>query len=208
MNCLLCGSKSNIFEDEYFQCNHCGLIFKDPKNFLDSTQEYSRYQFHHNDVHDEGYVNFLKKLIDPIKDQLKSNTTHLDFGSGKKSWYQEYLKKENYLSEVYDLYFYPNKNVLNKKYDLITCSEVVEHFQKPDESLELLFSLVEEHGYLAIMTSLVNEEVNFKNWWYKNDPTHVVFYTEKTMNYLASKYQYKIVFNDHKSVVVLKKESV
>jgi hypothetical protein len=67
---------------------------------------------------------------------------------------------------------------------------------------EKLFATVKSSGILGIMTQFYNDEVDYKSWWYKNDPTHVVFYRQKTLDFLAQKYQMKILYNDHRSVII------
>ncbi|HAD47230.1 MAG TPA: 2-polyprenyl-3-methyl-5-hydroxy-6-metoxy-1,4-benzoquinol methylase, partial [Idiomarina sp.] len=60
-----------------------------------------------------------------------------------------------------------------------------------------LFSLIKPASWLAVMTSLneLKTTASFKNWNYKNDPTHVSFYSRQTINWLAERYQadYEIV---------------
>src|SRR5690606_29451105 len=45
-------------------------------------------------------------------------------------------------------------------------------------------------GLLAVMTSFQTDDNHFANWYYRRDPTHVVFYRESTFHYLAQQYQY------------------
>lgn len=205
MNCLLCHQHANPFLEKYFRCHHCDLVFKDPNNFLNADEEYGRYKFHHNDVFDEGYTKFLNKLIKPLEAKFDEVVCHLDFGSGVRSYFSEYFLKQGKKSEMYDLYFYPDKKILTNQFDLITCSEVAEHFKDPNSSWDELNKLLSDDGYLAVMTSFLKEEIDFEKWWYKNDPTHVVFYSLKTLNYIATRFNWDVFFHDDHSVIIFKK---
>jgi hypothetical protein len=48
-----------------------------------------------------------------------------------------------------------------------------------------LDSLLEEGGWLGIMTNFYNNSIDFEDWYYRKDPTHVVFYTEQTLEVIA-----------------------
>ena len=205
MNCLLCQHHSNEFYPDVFQCENCELVFKNPKGFLKPNEEKERYNFHTNDANELGYRNFLSKLIAPLDRILNNKMTHLDFGSGKTPMFKILLEGKLDQSFYYDLYFYPDKAILNNKYDLVTCSEVVEHFKDPKVSWDELVNVVKQSGYLAVMTNLYSEKIDYKTWWYKNDFTHNVFYTTKTMNYIADFFKLEIFFNDEKSVVIFKR---
>lgn len=46
-------------------------------------------------------------------------------------------------------------------------------------------ALVRPNGWLAIMTCFQTDDTHFANWHYRKEPTHVVFYREETLRYLA-----------------------
>jgi CTP:phosphocholine cytidylyltransferase-like protein len=66
--------------------------------------------------------------------------------------------------------------------------------------------LVRPNGILAIMTLFINAKIDYKSWWYKNDPTHVVFYHEDTFVYLANRFGLEIIFNDKVSIIIFRKK--
>jgi hypothetical protein len=47
---------------------------------------------------------------------------------------------------------------------------------------------VEKGGVLAIMTQMITKETDFSTWYYKNDPTHICFFSKQTMRYLAQQW--------------------
>ena len=54
------------------------------------------------------------------------------------------------------------------------------------------------------MTNFYDDSINFKDWYYRKDPTHVVFYKEKTFEFIASMMSWKIEIPT-KNVVLFKK---
>ncbi len=55
------------------------------------------------------------------------------------------------------------------------------------------------------MTEFLPQNTDFADWYYKNDPTHVCFYNEKSIGYICSKYNFKELYNDKHRVIILKK---
>lgn len=206
MNCLLCHTTATLFASDVFLCNHCGLLFKNPSVHYNSIQDFNRYATHKNNELDQGYIEFLNKLLIPLAQFLPEQFIALDFGCGPGPTLSGLLSGMGGAVENYDPLFFPADELLNKKYDVVTSSEVVEHFKNPDEHWPTLVALVKPGGLLGIMTLLFGPTIDYKSWWYKNDPTHVVFYQEKTLHYLADKFNLEILFNDHKSVVVFRKK--
>jgi hypothetical protein len=69
-------------------------------------------------------------------------------------------------------------------FDVITCTEVAEHFRRPREELERLQSLLRPGGgRLVLQTSFVVPLERFDRWAYQRDPTHLVFYSEESLRW-------------------------
>jgi hypothetical protein len=206
VNCLLCQHESREFSQGVFECSHCFLIFKDPQCFLSKDEDIIRYGSHLNSKEDEGYVTFLEKLILPLTTFLPEKFTALDFGCGPGPTLSYLLGKYGGIVENYDPLFYPDAHhLIPEFYDIVTSTEVVEHFKYPRMNWSEMIDLLKDNGTLAIMTQFFKPETNYESWWYKNDPTHIVFYQEETFNYLAREFQLEILYNDHKSVIIFKK---
>ncbi len=206
--CSLCSETLNHFSESrkktYLICENCGGIQMDSKNFISREKEKARYELHNNDTSDLKYQAFVTPIVDYISDNFKPNDKGLDFGAGTGPVITELLMKHNYSINLYDPLFWDNKEVLNHKYDYIFACEVIEHFHNPKREFDLLYSLLKPQGQLIIMTYLYNDSIDFSNWFYKNDETHVFFYTKKTLNYLKSFYKYQELLVDQR-LIVLKK---
>jgi hypothetical protein len=67
-------------------------------------------------------------------------------------------------------------------------------------------SMLEENGILAIMTSFLSNIEDFENWYYRRDPTHVVFYSQETFKVIARQRKWKYWIED-RNIVFFKKVS-
>jgi hypothetical protein len=206
VNCLLCHTSSFLNIDKVFDCAHCGLVFKNPENHFDLERDIKRYSTHNNSSDDSGYIDFLNNLVKPLSTFLPKSFSAIDFGCGPGPSLSILLSDLGGVVENYDPIFLKNDKALLQTFDVVTCSEVVEHFKKPDQDWNQLISLIKPNGLLAIMTLLISPDINYKSWWYKNDPTHVVFYSEATLIYLAKRFELDIIFNDKKSVIIFRKK--
>lgn len=99
------------------------------------------------------------------------------------------LEEQGAKVELYDLYYFPEKAVLAQQYDFVTATEVVEHLREPASELERIWDCVKPGGILGIMTRLVRNREAFSCWHYKNDPTHIQFFSLPTLRYLAAQWQ-------------------
>lgn len=213
MHCPLCHAQHHkIFHQDkkrtYYRCAVCSLVFV-PKEFhLSHADEKSEYDKHENALDDEGYLNFLSRATTPLINYLdaqnKDELHGLDFGCGPAPALANVLQQNGLNVSLYDPYYFPNQAALEKQYDFVTCTEVVEHFNRPKESLSLLINLVKPNGVLVIMTKLVIDDARFKNWHYKNDPTHISFFSVETFDYISTKYKLKLIQQD-KDVIFLQK---
>ena len=199
--CPLCYSAlpqnfSNANNKIYYRCDLCKLIFLDKKFFLSSEEENLRYQSHNNDTGDERYIEHLSKLTDRLIPLLKPGDTGLDYGSGAGKPISFILGKSGYKVSDYDPFFYNDRDLLERKYDFITCTETAEHFHYPAKEFDLLTTLLNPGGIFAIMTNLYSGEIDFDNWWYHRDPTHVSFFSVDTFQWLSNKYGLEIILTD------------
>lgn len=198
-NCPLCANEQvslfleceKPFLSRYYQCDNCHLIFTDREFLLNQSIEKSRYDFHENNIEDEGYVNFLARLIGPVQKYIDRNQFGLDYGSGPEPVLMELMKKDGFEMDIFDPIY--SKKELTQNYDFITSTEVVEHFHNPKESFDHMLSHLKPGGILAIMTSIYDESINFKQWHYRYDDTHVAFYSDKTFHWLLNHYSLELV---------------
>lgn len=171
----------------FFKCKTCFGLFRNPRFVLIPEEECKRYQSHKNSLSDERYLYYLKKSFDYFSAGITKDMHGLDYGCGPTKGFEFLLKKENYNIESWDKYFF-NQTQL-KTYDYIICHEVVEHFVDVRNEFDRLCRLLNKGGTLFIRTELQPlRSDDFENWYYKNDPTHCFFFSEKTWSYFDSVY--------------------
>ena len=197
MICIVCKSKlisSFTTKDKktYWQCSCCSVKFLDQAFFIDEDTEKARYLEHQNEIGDPAYLKFLSKLSKPFKTKLKSDDHGLDFGCGHGPALAEMFKADGYSIDLYDPFFYPNKEVFSNKYNFITCTETAEHFFNPNREFKTLDSILAPGGWLGVMTTFLTEDKSFENWYYRRDPTHVVFYAEQTFEVIAEQNNWQL----------------
>ncbi|GAA0299569.1 hypothetical protein GCM10009128_18160 [Psychrosphaera haliotis] len=145
-----------------------------------------------------------KRLNEKPLGKKKGDLTGLDFGCGPGPALAFELRRLGLNISEYDIYYADDKSLLNKQYDFITCTEVIEHFNTPSKELSQLIEMIKPDGLLAIMTKLVIDKQRFANWHYKNDPTHISFFSQQTFEFIAKKFGLTLEFVD-KDVIFLKK---
>lgn len=190
-HCPLCGAGvcTSVLEipgRTYLRCTRCTLIFLHPDDRLLPLQEVLRYLEHRNDGADARYVQFLRRLADPVCDAVPKGARGLDFGCGPAPVLGALLSARERPTESYDPLFRPDRHLLTVQYEFVTCSEVFEHAHEPAELLEQLSALLLPNGTLGVMTRFYGVEAPFDRWWYRRDPTHASFYSADTMQWIAN----------------------
>lgn len=179
---------------DYLRCRNCLLVFVPETQHLDFQQEKAIYDLHQNQVDDAGYRQFLSRLAAPLLDGLAPNSAGLDYGCGPGPLLAKLLSGAGHAVKLYDPIYADHPLHLQNRYDFISCSEVVEHFRRPGIEFERLFSLLNPQGRLGVMTKLVIDAQAFGKWHYKNDPTHIAFFSRPTLEWLAANYRCRIEF--------------
>lgn len=208
-SCPLCCKPESTFVGKdrtrpYFSCNRCHLIFVPPTHYVSPKTEKAHYDQHENNPEDVGYRTFLNQLVHPLQTRLKPNSSGLDFGAGPGPTLSLMLQAAGHDVSIYDHFFDHNPAVMNRTYDFITATEVVEHLHRPGHELDRLWLMVKPHGLLAIMTQLAPPDQPFLNWYYLRDPTHVCFFSSKTWKWLSRRWGAEVVYQK-KNVILFGK---
>ena len=190
MDCPLCNCQKHILfhSDQsriYRQCQECHFVFVPAKYYLSSAAEKTIYDKHQNDPTDAGYRNFLSRLATPLLTKLTSASQGLDFGCGPGPTLSLMMEEAGHQVELYDKFYAPHEAIWNHHFDFITATEVVEHLHNPGLVLSRLWACLRPGGYLGIMTKLVTSPEAFSQWHYKNDLTHVGFFSRETWRFWA-----------------------
>lgn len=193
IHCPLCHSTEHTLycaheTGEYRLCAECALVFVLPEAYLNEEEEKGRYDLHTNSPDDANYRKFLSKVLDPVCERVPKGSFGLDFGSGPGPTLSKMFEENGYEMRIYDHFYARNEEALEQRYDFITSTEVVEHLHDPSGVLDKLMGMLKPKGLLALLTQPYPPEEEFAKWYYKNDPTHVCFFSPATMQWLADKY--------------------
>ncbi len=190
--CPICESdRINKFskdkQREYFICSQCNLIYVPDKYFISEKEEKARYDLHNNNFENKGYVKFLERLLTPMNKILSPKSNGLNYGSGPEPVLSIMFEKQGHNMTNYDPFYTKKIENCSNRFDFITLTEVVEHFYYPKKEFEKIQSLLKPGGIIGIMTKLTDNVNNFSKWYYKNDKTHVCFYSKETFKFIAKK---------------------
>lgn len=188
----------------FHYCDQCEFISLDPEFILSHSEEKSRYDLHENTIDNPGYVamfeKFIKHAVEPY--QVK---TILDYGSGPGPVLVELLSRANYQVDNYDPYYAAKEFGENQQFDMVVSTETFEHFNEPLETIAAVVERLKPAAYLSLQTVFACKPEELEKWWYKNDETHVSFYSPKTFEYIADKFDLKIIWHNGKDTITLQK---
>ena len=200
--CPLCGSKETLpfyigtekgNGREFRRCTDCDLVFVPSRFHLDETAQRKRYLEHNNDPDDEEYRRFLSRLLDPLRLHLRPNTIGLDYGAGPGPALAAMMRENGYDIRLYDPLFHRDESALDRSYDFITCTETVEHMSDPIRDFCVLDRILRPSGWLGVMTGMLDSWDDFPNWYYHRDPTHICFYSKKTMRWIGRRFFWQVL---------------
>jgi len=197
--CPLCHASETVefHQDQcrdYLKCSNCHLVFVPPQQFISKEEEKAQYDSHNNSPENMDYRKFLGRLFNPMNERLKKESSGLDFGSGPGPTLSVMFQEIGHKVALYDPNYARNASVFDQKYDFVTASEVIEHLSDPQGELDRLWQCIKPDGFLGVMTKLVIDQAAFAKWHYKNEPTHICFYSKDTFQWLADHWNAELQF--------------
>ncbi len=178
---------------QYLRCQVCEATLLAQACRLSASEERAIYDFHENETEDPGYRKFLSKLTEPLLERLEPGMAGLDFGCGPGPALAGMLTEAGMAMSLYDPFFHDSAQALERQYDFLTCTEVVEHLHQPAQVFRQMDGLLKPGGWLGVMTCFQTDDARFANWHYRRDPTHVVFYREHTLAVIADQLGWELV---------------
>lgn len=211
VSCPLCKGENvlDFCQDkrrEYMRCQVCNLVFVPPSLFLSAEDEKRRYDLHQNSPYDLNYRSFLSRIFVPMQSCLNPGSCGLDFGSGPEPTLSLMFEEAGYAMTTFDYFYERVPSALQKEYDFITATEVVEHLHHPKEELDRLWGCLKEGGRLGIMTKPAPDQDSFSDWHYKNDLTHVCFFSMSSFEWLAGQWNAELTLVDKDVVIFCKQD--
>ncbi|HDZ8963677.1 TPA: class I SAM-dependent methyltransferase [Aeromonas dhakensis] len=188
----------------YHRCRACELVWLDAAEHLDPAREKAVYDGHDNQVDDPRYRHFLQRAFGEVQRRLPPPASGLDFGCGPGPALIAMGREAGYQMAGYDKFYADEPELLAQQYDFITSTEVIEHIATPRAVLETLWGCLKPGGLLVLQTQRVLGDERFRQWRYRHDPTHIVFFAEASFRTLAARWQAQVEF-PHADVAVITK---
>ncbi|MFM4739460.1 class I SAM-dependent methyltransferase [Aeromonas veronii] len=208
VSCPLCASHRSyplpVAGKRYHRCLACELVWLDQADHLDETAEKAVYDGHDNRVDDLHYRTFLMRAFGEVLARVPLPASGLDFGCGPGPALVAMGREVGYDMVGYDKFYADFPELLTRQYDFITSTEVIEHIAEPRTVLAQLWDCLKPGGVLVLQTQRVLSDERFKNWRYRHDPTHIVFFAEASFQVLAARWQAELSF-PHADVAVFTK---
>ena len=195
---------------KYSQCTSCNGVFINREFLPVADDEKHRYELHQNTLEDTGYRAYLESFINIFK-MIPNIHNIFDYGCGPAPALVELLKNHGYDARGWDPFFAPDTERFENGADLVTCLEVAEHFFNPQKDFSLISNCLKPDGYLVLGTHPVpqlSEQKTwnyFDSWWYRQDTTHVSFYTEKSLACAAASAGLTLINHTEANVFIFKK---
>lgn len=209
--CPLCGAAAAAPWQEatgrYRHCAGCDLVFREPGTWLEQAAERAYYGTHENRVDDPGYRRFLDQLAEPLKARLAPGARGLDYGCGAAPALAAMLGEAGFPTVGYDPFFAPDHGQCAAQYDFVTCTEVLEHLHDPLRELARIDAMLAPGGWLGLMTELRPSMDAFARWHYHRDPTHVGFYTDASLRWIAVRFGWQVVSIGQRVILLRKPDA-
>lgn len=206
--CPLCGAVDSyallVAGKHYHRCRSCELVWLDGADHLGPSAEKAVYDGHDNQVDDPRYRHFLMRAFGEVLSRVPPPASGLDFGCGPGPALIAMGREAGYQMAGYDKFYADLPDLLTRQYDFITSTEVIEHIAAPRAALDVLWGCLKPGGVLVLQTQRVLSDERFRNWRYRHDPTHIVFFAEASFRALAIRWQADVLFT-HGDVVVFTK---
>lgn len=207
MPCAVCRGDAGFFVKNpesgrvFFRCGGCGYIFAAPEEQRLSREEESAFfKGQWRQTPDGGNAGCYPAILSLAQSCGISPVKALDFGCGNAGLIRRLrangipaygIDRVPVDNDMRPFVFKDFAELPAMKFDLITAIEVFEHLPDPAAVLDELLARLSPDGFLFITTALTNRSMAhikyFPHWIYQKDATHIGFFSERTMEYLARK---------------------
>lgn len=200
MICKICNQISNYiftakilgkYYIKYYYCDNCGFMQTEEPYWLDEAYKEPI------NITDTGYIQrniqFSQKLTIILSIFFKKNEKFLDYSGGYGMFTRlmrdigfDFYWDDKYTKNLFARGF---EHKLGTTYEAITSFESFEHYVEPIKELEYLLNLTQN---IIFSTELLPYPIpKPEDWWYYglNHGQHIAFYSKKTLQFLANKYQ-------------------
>jgi hypothetical protein len=201
--CRLCGNEARFLfcqrvlykhDVRYFRCPACDLIQSEQPWWLAEAYSSAISSF------DTGAIARNMRCADLTRVMaglcgISPTSSCLDVGGGHGVFVRmmrdrglDFRLCDKYAENLYARGFESDPT---RRYDLVTCFEVLEHFADVAGELEQLFA--PKHD--VILASTILHRGHREGWWYYGPDAgqHIAFYSRQTMRFIAERFGYRSI---------------
>jgi 2-polyprenyl-3-methyl-5-hydroxy-6-metoxy-1,4-benzoquinol methylase len=198
----------------FFSCGNCSFVFSNPYipgEYI--TEFYAQLEDREYSEEAEGRSKNFKTLLKRLK-RLNPGTTLLDIGAAsgifldlalQEGYDSEGIEASDYLvkeaEKRYGIHLFKGtmenhiQSKPGKTFSVITLLDIIEHLVEPDDFMTKLDHLIEDNGFLVIVTpdiSSLAARISGKHWWHFRI-AHINFFNRESLEYLLQKHDYEII---------------
>lgn len=199
MNCKICNQDNqsifnakmlNKYDIKYYHCSNCGFMQTEEPHWLDEAYAESI------NTSDTGYMqrnlNLSEKLSVFLILFFNKDAKVLDYAGGYGTFVRlmrdigfDFYWDDKFTKNLFSRGFEYNKS---ETYEALTTFESFEHFVNPIEEIENLLSISKTIIFSTDLLAYPTPEP--KDWWYYglDHGQHISFYSPKTFEFIAKKY--------------------
>lgn len=212
MPCRLCSEAVVPLASEpplngYERCGGCGYVQLRRELLPTPEAERARYLLHRNDPAEPGYRAWLGAFMDALEPYLNPGVEILDFGSGPVPALGSLAAERGYGYAPYDPFFAPDGRWRARAWEAIAVHEVAEHLAEPAAAFAELAEALAPGGVLALRTRYQPEGLEgFARWRYRQDSTHVGFFSSACLSAAMSRLGLGKVYDDGREIAIYRRE--
>lgn len=198
MTCKICQNRTqktfnttilNKYNIQYFHCPHCSFLQTEEPYWLEEAYGESI------NISDTGYMQrnlqLSQKLTILLTIFFSKNATYLDYAGGYGVFVRlmrdigfDFYWDDKYTTNLFARGFEHRDELI----EAVTTFESFEHFVSPLEEIEKILAISKN---IIFSTGLLPDPIpKPEEWWYYglDHGQHISFYSEKTFQYIANKY--------------------
>ncbi len=176
------------------------LVYKNPKEKFQNTFYKEQWEEQSKQFWGEQ-VDVLLKIIGKYKSPIHI----LDFGAGSGGLTEELRRRGKNVTALEPMFHgYLKDQQYPEPFDVVVAVEVIEHLPNLWEELDEIDKVMTSDGIFIVTTNLTNPFIDrpdaveqFRSWCYKDDPTHVNFFSNRSLDFIAERKNWTIdVYKD------------
>ncbi|MGA2891394.1 MAG: class I SAM-dependent methyltransferase [Xanthobacteraceae bacterium] len=184
----------------YRRCRDCGFLFTDAFDDWNSDQfkahiyndDYQTIDPDYQTLRPKSNAEFVVRIWGPHKEK----TRVLDYGGGSDAFCGALRANGFPVVETYDPMVAEHARLPDRKFELVTCFETIEHTPHPAATIDMIAKCTAEPG--LVMYSTLVQPADFDklglNWWYVGPRNgHVSLFSKQSLQLAWSRHGYKNV---------------